>query len=402
MRLELDSAAALVVACARCTFDDRQRADIRATIERGVDWPRALALAEKNYVLPLLFESLTTCRDLVPESIYQQLAAQRKLLKFRAELFINEFLRVSAELEAAGITVLHYKGPVSSDLLYGDRYRRTYFDLDFLVRREHLPEVSRLLRDRGYHCDVDLPTEESRDRFEHDQKEYAFVSGLLCIEPHWSLTARRYPFRIDYPGLWERAAVHELGGTQVRTFSPLDMLLILSMVGAKAKWKRLQMVTDIAQFYRSMQTELAQPVLDRAVGLGCERIVLVAANLAETLVEAPIPAPIRRRIDADRSAVKKISSRVVRSLFSLKPKTMLLPDSPHVFSPLLFSMRERARDRLAYLAQTTTVPHELHLRRFPLPQWAHSVYRIIVPAHDYILTPVARSLRALLRAQPIA
>ncbi|HVN33856.1 MAG TPA: hypothetical protein VMU96_01235, partial [Casimicrobiaceae bacterium] len=67
MKLELDSAAALVVVCARCTFDDRQRADIRATIERGMDWRRALALAEKNYVLPLLCEALTACRDVVPE-----------------------------------------------------------------------------------------------------------------------------------------------------------------------------------------------------------------------------------------------------------------------------------------------------------------------------------------------
>ena len=398
MKRELDSAAELVVACARCTFDDRQRADIRATIARGVDWQRAVLLAEKNYVLPLVFESLASCRDVVPDETYQQLAGQRKVLRFRAELFVDELLRVSAELEAAGIAVLHYKGPVSSDLLYGDRYRRTYFDLDFLVRHDNLREVSRLLRDRGYRCDVDLPTEESRKRFEHEQKEYVFVAGPICIEPHWSLTARRYSFPIDYPGLWERSAVHDLGGAQLRTFGPIDMLLILSMVGAKAKWKRLQMVADIAQLYRSMQPELALPVLEQAARLGCERIVLLAAHLAETLLEAPIPAAIRARIDADRSAVEKISLRVIRGLFSLKPKTLLLPDSPHIFSPLLFSMRERVRDRLAYLVQTATAPHELHLRRFPLPKWAYPAYRIIVPVHDYVFTPAARSMRAFLRS----
>ena len=50
MKLELDPAAALIATCARCTFDDRQRRDIRAVLERGVDWERALALAEKNFV----------------------------------------------------------------------------------------------------------------------------------------------------------------------------------------------------------------------------------------------------------------------------------------------------------------------------------------------------------------
>jgi hypothetical protein len=402
VKLELDPAAALVVAGARCTFDGRQRTDIRATIERGVDWPRALLLARENRVLPLLFESLTTCRDVVPEAVYQQLEAQRKLLKLRAELFADELLRLSEELEAAGITVLHYKGPVSSDLLYGDRYRRTYFDLDFLVRREDLHKVSRLLTDRGYQRDVVLPTEHSRERFEHEQKEYVFSSGLICIEPHWSLTARRYPFPVDYPGLWERAVVHDFGGAKLRTFGPIDMLLILSMAGAKAQWKRLQMVTDVGQFYKSLQPELAQPAMERAARLGCERIVLVAASLAETLLDAPIPEPIRARVDADRSAVDRISLRVIRDLFSLKPKTMLLPDSPHIFSPLLFSMRERVRDRLAYLLQTTTAPNQVHFRRFPLPRWAYPAYRIIVPAHDYVYTPVGRSLRSLIRAQPIA
>ena len=233
MKLDLDPEAALLVACARCTFDDRQRADVRAAVERGVDWPRALALAEKNYVLPLLFESLKGLRDSVPAAAYQQLATQRKFLRFRAELFSDELIRVSAALDAAGITVLHYKGPVSSELLYGDRFRRTYLDLDFLVRREDLREVSRLLRSAGYRCEIDSGTEELRRHFERDQKEYAFVSGLICIEPHWSLTARRYPFPIDYAGLWDRAVVHDLGGTKVRTFGPADTLLILSMVGAR-------------------------------------------------------------------------------------------------------------------------------------------------------------------------
>jgi hypothetical protein len=402
VNLGLDPAAELVTLCARCTFDERQHADIRATIARGMDWRRALELAEKNYVLPLLFEGLASCRDVVPEATYQQLAAQRKLLKFRAELFADELLRVSTKLDAAGITVLHYKGPVSADLLYGDRYRRTYFDLDFLVRREDLRAVSRLLRDGGYRCDVDLLTEDSRERFEHDQKEYSFVSGLICIEPHWSLTARRYPFPIDYAGLWQRAVVHDVGGTRLRTFAPIDMLLILSMAGAKAKWKRLQMIADVAQFYRSMQPELAQPVLERAVLLGCERIVLVAAHLAETLLEAPIPAAIRARTEANRAAVEKISARVIRSLFSLKPKTKLLADSPHLFSPLLFSMRERARDRLTYFVQTTTVATPVHFQRFPLPKWGYPAYRVIVPVYDYVVTPAGRSLRALLSAPRMA
>lgn len=398
MKLALDAEAALLVTCARCTFDDSQRADIRAVLERGVDWQRVLALAGKNYVLPLVFESLTgDLQNLVPAAAYLQLATQRKFLKFRAELFYDELIRLSGLLESSGITVLHYKGPLASELLYGDRYRRTYFDLDFLVRYEDLAEVSRLLRNEGYRCELNLE-KDSLEHFEREQKEYAFVSGLICVEPHWSLTARRYPFPIDYSSLWKRAVVHDLGTAKLRTFSSADMLPILSVVGAKGKWKRLQMVTDVAQFYRSMDAALAQPVLDHALSLGCERILLVGAHLAEVLLEAPIPTAIRARLDEDRTAVERISRRVIAHLFMPKAqRPPLLGDSGHVFSPLLFRMRERRRDRLTYLLRTTTTPTHVHLHRFPLPKWAYPAYRLIVPMHDYLVMPVVHGVRALLR-----
>jgi hypothetical protein len=399
MKLELDPAAALIATCARCTFDDRQRRDIRAVLERGVDWERALALAEKNFVLPLLFESLATLRELVPEAVYAWLAKQRKLLRFRGELFVDELTRISASLEAAGITVLHYKGPVTSELLYGDRFRRTYFDLDFLVRREDLHAVSNLLCNDGYSAEHDLDAL-SQEQFEREHKEYTFTSGLLCIEPHWSLTARRYPFPIDYAQLWERAVVCDLGGTKVHTFAPEDTLLVLSMAGAKAKWMRLQMVTDVAQWYRSMDPALAVSALAHAKRLGCERILLVAAHLAETLLQAPVPAEVRARVRADYAAVQSVSARVVRSLFSTDVNVpLLLGDSWHVFSPLLFSMRERTRDRLFYLVQTTTTPQPQHLLRFRLPKWAFPAYRAIVPTYDYVFAPIFRGVRALVTAR---
>jgi hypothetical protein len=397
MKIEVDSAASLVTTCSRCTFDDRQLSDIRAILEGQVDWQRVLALAEKNHVLPLVFESLTgDLADLVPDAVLQQLATMRRFLRFRAELFCDELVRLIGLFESSGISVLHYKGPISSEALYGNRYRRTYFDLDFLVRRDDLDEVCRLLVNERYQCGEDLGSRE-QDLFQREQKEYAFVSGLICIEPHWSLTARRYPFPIDYDGLWKRAVVHDFGNTKLLTFAPLDMLMILSVVGAKGQWKRLQMVTDVAQFYRSMDGALAQEALDYSRTLGCERILLVAAHLARTLLEAPIPKAILARIEEDRPVVEKISRRVIRQLLLINPTTPVRGDTPSRFSSLLFLMRERPRDRLSYIVRTTTTPTGIHLKRFPLPRWAYPAYRLIVPLHDYMLVPLVHSVRDRIR-----
>jgi hypothetical protein len=173
------------------------------------------------------------------------------------------------------------------------------------------------------------------------------------------------------------------------------MLLVLSMAGGKGKWKRLQMVTDVAQLYRSMDRALAVSALAHAQRLGCERILLVGAHLAETLLEAPIPPAIRTRVDADRAAVESVSRRVIRNLFSANTDVPLLGESANVFSPLLYSMRERRRDRLSYLWQTTTTPMPIHLLRFGLPKWAYPAYRVIVPVHDYVVVPIVHGLKAM-------
>ena len=156
------------------------------------------------------------------------------------------------------------------------------------------------------------------------------------------------------------------------------------------------MVTDVAQIYRSMDPALAEPVLEQARRLGCERILLVGAHLAATLLEAPIPVAIGARVAADRAAVESVAARVLRGLFTPAKQATPFGDSPHIFSRLLFNMRERGRDRLTYLIQTTTTPTTVHFQRFGLPEWAYPAYRILVPAHDYVFAPIARGLRAFL------
>jgi hypothetical protein len=393
MKIRLDPAAALVVTSSRCTFDERQRSDLRDILSRPIDWQRVLMLAEKNYVTPPLFESLVgDLVTMVPPDVHARLVMKRRFLKFRAQLFCDELTRLGPILENAGIRVLHYKGPVASERLYGDRYLRTYFDLDFLVARDDLDAVSRLLTRERYKRTDGLEGHE-QDQFEREQKEYTFVSGLLCVEPHWSLTARRYPFPVDYAALWKRAIPHEFDGVALRTFAASDMLLILSMAGAKGHWERLQMITDVAQLLKSMDEAAVADVLANAKALGCERIVLLAASLASALLETPLHEAIRARMIRDRKAVEAITASVIARLFEPKPRRGLLSDSPHIFSPLLCAMRERKRDKLAYLWHTTTTPTGAHFKRFGLPRWAYPAYRLIVPVHDYALMPLVNAAR---------
>jgi len=395
MIIELDNAAQLITQAARC--ESSQPEEILNLLRSDLDWARVLQLAERNYVIPLLHEALTNAApELTPSSVFEQLGMQRKHLRFRARIFCDELARLAGLLAEADISVLHYKGPISSDMLYGDVYRRTSFDLDFLVRKSELGAVCRLLQEQNYSCNVDLP-EVQRIQFEREQKEYAFTSGLVCVEPHWSITANRYNLHLDYERLWDRAVAHDFEGTDLLTFSRPDTLVLMSVVGAKGKWKRLQMVSDIAQLYKQLDPLDTEEALTLAKELGCERMLLVGSRLASSLLGAPLPEAILSRCRADARAVDRIAKQVVEQLFTAQPEAGMLGSSPSIFSPLLYAMRERRRDRLHYLVQTTTTPLPMHMARMPLPRWAHPLYRVAVPLHDYLLAPSMRAARSMRR-----
>ena len=56
---ELDHAARLIVLAGRC--EPQQEEARRLLVGGDIDWQRALWLAEKNYLIPLLAEMLATC-----------------------------------------------------------------------------------------------------------------------------------------------------------------------------------------------------------------------------------------------------------------------------------------------------------------------------------------------------
>jgi len=82
-----------------------------------------------------------------------------------------------------------------------------------------------VLADLGYahrgtpHTDVDYAV--------HHHVEPVHKLGALPIEIHHELAPQRSPFRIDYAGLWERAAVGTVAGVDVPVLAPEDLLLHL-------------------------------------------------------------------------------------------------------------------------------------------------------------------------------
>ena len=281
---------------------------------------------------------------------------------------------------------------------YGSVTLRTFHDLDFLVRRSDLGALVNVLEGEGY-CNSEDFTPAQFEHFVAEFKEFMFTKGEFALEPHWSIAGRRYPFETDYEGFWQRAQTLTLKGGEVRVLGPEDALLVLCLVGAKGRWQRLQMVCDVAECLRTFPDVSWGTVTDMADATGTLRILHLGLILATELAGIELPSSLDGRIRATGPVVR-LAREIVGSMAGTPTSRRFLPDSPSIFSPLLFRQRERIGDRWRYLWRTTTTPSVLHMERIPLPKVLFPLYRVVVPLHDYVAFPAGRLFQSLARRAP--
>ena len=106
------------------------------------------------------------------------------------------------------------------------------------------------------------------------------------------------------------------GGRRRRGAEPCpreDHLLVLSVHGGKHLWPCLGWVCDVAELLRAHADLDWGRVTAGAGRLGCRRMLLVGLALADGLLQAPVPAEVRRRVRSDPVA-GSLAARVGRNL----------------------------------------------------------------------------------------
>jgi hypothetical protein len=391
----------LMCLTARVDFDSDAAARATRLLADGIDWSAFLAGVERHYVAPLVHRNLKSMPDAaIPARGLQTLRVRSKLTAFKSEMFAAELIRLARLFEARGVRSLNYKGAVTAHELYGSVTLRNFNDLDFLVHRDDLRTVIEILEARGY-TNSEQFTHAQFDHYVRQFKEFVFTRGEIYLEPHWSLAGRRFRFDADFEGFWKRSRMLAFQDSQLRVMSPEDSLLVLCLVGAKGRWKRLQMVTDVAACVGRFPHLDWACVEALAAATGTVRILHLGLLLAAELAGLRLPAEIDRRV-REKTAVRRLARDFTRTLAVVKAPSRFLPNSPALFSRMLFRQRESFRDRLHYLWHTTTTPDLLHLRRMPIPKVAFPLYRIFVPLHDYVLYPVWQLGKSVLARHPAA
>jgi hypothetical protein len=361
----------LLVACCAVGNEATADANRQTLLDRGIDWPRLIQLAEHHGVTPLVYQALRGTGSVPPSTLealgnhYQGNA--RKNLQFTAELF-----RVLTCMELHSIPAIPLKGPVLAETVYRDLALRDFSDLDVLVRRQDVLKAKEAIGTLAYAVSTQLSEAEERAYLANGY-EYTFdgPAGRNLLEVQWDILPRFYAVDFDCGEFFRRTRTVTVCGREVCTLSPEDLLLTLCVHAAKHAWVRLYWLRDIAGAAQSQKidwTELER----RARKSGVARMIGVSLLLAHRLLHVDVPDSMRNLWNADPE-IERLSEKVLRGL----PDAEAYNSESLPYFRLMMRLRERGSDQVRFLLRLVFTPGPGEWGVIRLPAALFPLYRVI-------------------------
>jgi hypothetical protein len=177
-------------------------------------------------------------------------------------------LEVQRLLNRHSIVNALFKGPLLSELAYGEVALRQAGDIDVLIHAQDFKRAKELLESIGYqmHPRLTALQQESHLGF-HCEIQFMRDDWFTVVDLHWALAPRTFVFGLSTAEVMSRLKTVSFLGTETKTFSNEDLILYQSMHGAKHLWRRLEWISSLAELVRCLETSSWYLVISRTCPL---------------------------------------------------------------------------------------------------------------------------------------
>ncbi|HEX6718852.1 MAG TPA: nucleotidyltransferase family protein [Pyrinomonadaceae bacterium] len=361
----------LLLCCARTIGSPH----VRELAAGDVDWEYLFQLARRHSVVPLLYVQLDQhAADLVPAEQLARLKQHYLENSARNTILTAELCRLITLLADTGIEVIPYKGPVLAQFAYNNVSLRRFVDLDVIVKKTDVLKAREILVNEGYTPTKSLSFDQQELllRTQHNM-QFSRDNHRLIVELHWQVAPHLFASTVDAECLWQNLTTIDLNGTQVKTLSAADLLFSLCVHGSRHLWDRLSWICDIAELIARHRFDWTT-LLKRAADADSERMFLLGLYLARQLLDAPLPAEVTQRCDAD-PRLHSLANNVIEHLFN--GATHVPATSREIFK-YNFGVRKTLSARARYVIHALR-PTDSDLSTRPLPASLSFAYYLTRP-----------------------
>ena len=363
-----------LITCCKAVLSEDDKHYIATTIKSELLNKKALIeLSYRHAVLPLLY---TTLKNILPEE---------KLISTLKPYYMNTIQKnMSMSLEL--IEVLHlfkkfeidalcFKGPVLSQVAYGDITLRQYGDLDILIKKEDKQKMIDLMIRNKYSPEITLK-EQTKHTFLNAVNVLGFStpSAKSFIEIHWRLLSKNYAIHWEESLLWNKTTSIQINHQTIQTLHFEQSLLYLCAHGSKHLFERLSWVCDIDRSVRNEKNIDWETLLNNAEKLGIRRILLLSLSLAQKLLNLPLPKEIEKKIATD-TTIESLLTSIIRLHFSHYAKR----EKSYSTFKLLYLMRENTNDKFHFIWSALFATKFDDFKFIQLPTYLAFLYPLVRP-----------------------
>jgi hypothetical protein len=362
----------LAACCLSPSGDDSSQEILRQSLRRPLNWESLLHLAEHHGVVPLLYQSLSSVSSELPSASLALLKQRYETNLHRTLFLARELIRILEHFDALAINVLPYKGLALAETLYSDIALRQAGDIDLLIRSRDLSRIKTALKEVGYSPHLLLNEVEERSYLDSGyERAFDSAQGRNLLEVQWALQPRFYAVDFEMDAMFRRAITVSVAGRNMKSPSPEDLFLILSLHAAKHVWGRLIWLCDIAQILKLPALNWNW-ILETARSLGIVRILQVTLVLTNRLLGTAIPAAAEKSLSADPAALA-LADEITPQLGRAAPHNV---ESLSYFR-LMMRLRERRADRIRFLQRLAITPGPGEWKSVRLPAPLFPLYRLV-------------------------
>lgn len=362
----------LLLAAGSASSSSEKRSRIDPQLARPLSWKTVLDLADHHGLLSLLHESSSSATHELPSETLRVLRERHQINLHKSLFLARELIRVLDRFDHAGIEVMPYKGVTLAEQMYGDIGLRPSGDIDLLIRPQDFSRIKQVVSELGYTPHDRLSQAEERAYLETGY-ECTFDSdvGRNLLEVQWAVQPRFYAVDVDVKALFQRAVTVTVAGHPMKTPSPEDQLLILSVHAAKHVWGRLIWLCDIARIAQSPDLNWNW-ITREAARLGIARILRITLLLANQFLDAALLPGLQADLEQDRQAVT-LADDIAGQILS---GTSCDVESLAYFR-LMLRLRERGADQMRFLQRLAFTPGPGEWKTVRLPAPLFPLYRLV-------------------------
>jgi len=349
-----------------------QTSRLSSLVGRPLDWILFERLAETHGLLPMAAARLGADPSLLPRTVVEELRAICNENARRSLWFAGELFSVLDTLSGAGIKAVPFKGPTLAALAQRDVVLRRFCDLDILIAPHDWQRAKHALLDAGFTAKHELTAREEK-AFVESSCDFTFHHGPVknVLEIHWDIVPHLFGIRIPLRQMYARTITVDVCGRSVATLSPEDLLICLTLHGAKHAWSRLCWLSDIAHLIQNADLD-QDKVRRRAERWHIARIVKIGLFLARWVLGSELPESLETWIQQDTEAAKT-AEVLVRNLFSSKK----IRTESRAYFQLFARQREHPTDRAKMWALLATTSSLNEWRSVRLPDSLFPLYRAV-------------------------